>query len=406
MRVVFTTFGFPLYRHSFIEDHVLALAALGVDVHVVASAVGDHELRQHGRGPSAGSVAVLNAPWSAARARKALTLATSTGSAAINNRREGWELARALRRQVGWGRLFNRMYVMAPAVSRPAAIVHIGWLAAATEWTALLRAIKRPVVVSCHGADLLVEPLADQDYAQRVREVFSVVDLVHCVSDELAEQALLMGLDPSKLFVGSWGTDSGFFCPSPVPRAAPSRTLRIVSIGRVHWVKGYECAIQALHQVREAGIAFHYTIFGEVDPKARQSVLTAVHDFGLEDQVQLCGLATREQVLDELRTSDVFLLTSLREGVCTSALEAMSVGLPVIVTDVGGMRDAVADGGLVVPPRDPGAVADAILRLAHDASLREEMGRSARRRAMQHFEVADCSAKLLEHYQRLVNNLP
>jgi len=406
VRVVFTTYGFPLYRHSFIENHVLELAALGVDVHVVASADGDHEVRQLADGLPAGRVTVLSAPWSAARTRKALTLATSAGSAAINNRREERELVRELRRQVGWRRFFNRMYVMAPPISRDADVVHIGWLGAATQWIALLRAIKRPVVVSCHGADLLVEPLADPGYAQRVREVFDAVDLVHCVSGELAAQALLMGLEPSKLFVGSWGTDTRFFSPSPVPRAAPSPTLRIVSVGRVHWVKGYECALEALHQVREAGIEVHYTILGEVDPKARQSVLTAVHDFGLEDHVQLCGLATREQVLDALRLSDVFLLTSLREGVCTAALEAMSVGLPVIVSDVGGMRDAVGDGGLVVPSRDPRAVAEAVLRLASDDTLREKLGQTARRRAMQHFDAAACSAQLLEHYQRLVNNLP
>jgi glycosyltransferase involved in cell wall biosynthesis len=102
-------------------------------------------------------------------------------------------------------------------------------------------------------------------------------------------------------------------------------------------------------------------------------------------------LGSRDDVPAILAASDIGILCSHEEGFSNAVLEAMAAGLPMAVTDVGGNAEAVADGetGFVVPPRDSKALAEAIIRLANDASLRERLGTAGRRRVAQRFGLAD-----------------
>ncbi len=90
-----------------------------------------------------------------------------------------------------------------------------------------------------------------------------------------------------------------------------------------------------------------------------------------------------------LRTMDVFVMASRQEPFALASLEAMAVGIPVIVTDVGGLREQIEHlkSGIVVPANDPGAIAQWIRRLRGDPSLRAELGAAARRRAAERFGI-------------------
>jgi glycosyltransferase involved in cell wall biosynthesis len=100
----------------------------------------------------------------------------------------------------------------------------------------------------------------------------------------------------------------------------------------------------------------------------------------LGDRVRLLGF--RDDVPDLLKAADLFCVSSYLEGMGTATLDAMAVGLPVVATRVGGIPEIVEDGvtGLLVPPRDPEALAGAILALARDPARRQSMGREARER--------------------------
>ena len=93
--------------------------------------------------------------------------------------------------------------------------------------------------------------------------------------------------------------------------------------------------------------------------------------------MELLGALPPVAVRDRLRQSDVFVLPSLSEGFCNAAVEAMACGLPVVMTNCGGVREGVADGveGFIVPVRDPEAMAAAIERLAKDPALARPDGR-------------------------------
>jgi colanic acid/amylovoran biosynthesis glycosyltransferase len=411
VRVLLTTYGFPSYQQSFIENYVYALVADGVDVCVLASAASDHAAAMPQPVEYAGSLEVVATPWTDARSKKLVSLFENLRGAVRHHRAELLALVEELRRQHGLGRSFFReLSVLAPVLSRRADLVHVGWLTAATRSTDLLDVLDAPLVVSCHGSDVHIDPLQGDEYRTALRTVFDRADLVHCVSGALAREAVALGLDPAKVFVRSWGVDTRIFQPASnsstigVARVEADRTLRVVSVSRIHWIKGYEFALQALAQVQRAGVDIDYTIIGHADDKARLSVLATARDLGLESSVHIHGTQSQSEIVSMLRSADVFVLSSLSEGLSTATLEAMAVGLPVVVTDVGGMREAVTDGvhGFVVPPRDPAALAAALLELAADGELRQKMGDEGRRRAVEEFDTRDCARALHGEYTRLV----
>ncbi len=110
-------------------------------------------------------------------------------------------------------------------------------------------------------------------------------------------------------------------------------------------------------------------------------------DMGLRDRVVFAGV--REDVPQILNLIDIFALSSDWEGLPMTILEAMACGKPVVSTDVGGVREAVVNGetGLLVPPRKPDLLAEAILRLVGDPDLRSAMGRKGRELLLQRFSA-------------------
>jgi len=103
-----------------------------------------------------------------------------------------------------------------------------------------------------------------------------------------------------------------------------------------------------------------------------------------------------------MRTLDVFVLPSFAEGTSKSVIEAMAHGLPVITTNVGGSPDLLAaEAGILVPPGDSAALADAMRCLASDPALRKRMGQAARERYLQLFAPHAVISMLVDTYSRV-----
>ncbi len=120
---------------------------------------------------------------------------------------------------------------------------------------------------------------------------------------------------------------------------------------------------------------------GEEEPRIRK----AIAEYALEEQVTLLGYV--RDLVPLYRAADVFVLSSHLEGLCTSILDAMTAGVPVVATDTGGVRDAVAheQTGLLVPPRNPGALAGAIARLLEEPELARALTAHARAKVEKEF---------------------
>jgi glycosyltransferase involved in cell wall biosynthesis len=119
---------------------------------------------------------------------------------------------------------------------------------------------------------------------------------------------------------------------------------------------------------------------------------------GLEKHVILAGF--RPDVLSLHKAFDIFVMSSLTEGLGTSLLDAMACGKPVVATTAGGIPEVVRDGetGLLVPPKDDQAMADAIVRLLKDGSLRARMGAAGMSLANTRFSAERMVAETLAVY--------
>jgi glycosyltransferase involved in cell wall biosynthesis len=185
------------------------------------------------------------------------------------------------------------------------------------------------------------------------------------------------------------------------PRPEPSGTPLAVYAGRMLWDKGLGELVEAARRLREQNVPLRVALVGRPDPGNPASIsagqLQAWHDQGL---VEYWGWRT--DMAEVYNQAHIFCLPSYREGLPTTIIEAAACGRPVVAADVPGCRDAVRHGetGLLVPVRDPAALADALGRLARDANMRREMGRAGRRMAVEDFSTDRVNRDTLAVYAR------
>ena len=168
-------------------------------------------------------------------------------------------------------------------------------------------------------------------------------------------------------------------CGVPVPSELPDHghgQREIVCVARLEEKKGHRYLVEACEILRGRGISLHCTIVGGgPEKKALQSQVSLAQ---LKDVVTLVGPQTSERVQQYLAAADLFVLPSVvtrsgnAEGIPVALMEAMAAGVPVISTTTTGIPELVVDGetGLLAPPRDAVALADAIERLMSDDALR------------------------------------
>ena len=174
----------------------------------------------------------------------------------------------------------------------------------------------------------------------------------------------------------------------PVVTAEP-QVPTISWVGRIDPIKDLETLLYAFARVVREIPEARLRIFGAA-PRGREPYLERCQ--ALATDLGLDGSATFEGRIPEIRDAyaagHVVVLCSISEGFPYSLIEAMACGRPCVASDVGGVSEALShDAGIVVPPRDPAALAAACLTLLRDADLRKSFGTTARRRALEHFTV-------------------
>ena len=296
--------------------------------------------------------------------------------------------------------------------------LYFPWNTSAIVYQSLLD--EAPSVISCRGSQINVAPHNPERAALRegLALTFGKATAVHCVSQQIRDEAARYGLDPRKAVVIRPAVDPNLFrpalpppsergsdVPSPFGRrlgrgsSSPDTPFRLVTTGSILWRKGYEYALLAVRQLVERGLPVRFDIIG--DGPEGQRLLYTIHDLGLQEHVVWHGPLPPAAVVGRLQAADVFLLTSLSEGISNAVLEAMACGLPVVTTDVDGMPEAVSDGveGFLVPPRAPAATANALERLAASPELRRTMGAAGRRRVERDFTLDDQIAAFVALFQ-------
>jgi glycosyltransferase involved in cell wall biosynthesis len=213
----------------------------------------------------------------------------------------------------------------------------------------------------------------------------------------------VVGLSTSRISVIPRGIEVGAFAgidrgnARRIIRAElslPESALILLSLGREQPQKGQRFLIEAMSRIVESVPEAILLIAGS--PGLHSQILRQkVSDRGLETAVRFLG--RRQDVPQLFGASDLFVFPSLYEGLGVSLLEAMAAGLAVITTDRPPMSEVVDNGlnGVLVPPGDPTALAEAVLELAGDPSARQRMGEAARSVVAARFSI-DSTARQVE----------
>ena len=182
----------------------------------------------------------------------------------------------------------------------------------------------------------------------------------------------------------------------------PPGSVVIGCIAGLRPVKDHASLITAMATLRSRWPSLRLVLVG--DGEARQSLAALVRQLGLTDVVHFAGLRPNEPNLHHL--FDISVLCSLSEAFPNSIVEAMAAGKPVVATRVGGVVDAVVDGqtGILVPPRRPGPLADAIEQLLIDPDFRRGLGDAGARRARAQFHASHVLPSLESLYDRLLSS--
>ncbi len=221
-------------------------------------------------------------------------------------------------------------------------------------------------------------------------------EFVACISDFCRSQ--LMGLVPhdhwAKLSVVHCGVDPAAFAPPADRVNGTGDPLRILNVARLAEVKGQLVLLDAIAELRSAGLDVRATIVG--DGPQRDALRERVGRLGLDDAVDLPGAVGQDRLRSYYDAADLFCAPSFAEGVPVVLMEAMATGLPVVATRIMGVPELVDDGvsGRLVPPGRADALATAISELAGDRSRREAMGRAGRDKVVGEFDIDRSAASL------------
>jgi len=253
-----------------------------------------------------------------------------------------------------------------------------------------------PVVATCR------QSLSDTEGGWRwLRPVHLLVDrladVVVCVSRAARSDAIRnVGTPPRKIEV----IPNGVVVPDMVAAPPNGERIGIACIANLHPYKGHTVLLDAfaLSERRLGPGRLHLELVGSGVEHAR--LVEQAERLGVTDRVAFLG--TVDDVEETIRASAFTVLPSISEGLPLSVMESMALARPVVATAVGGTPELLGDGGgIMVPPGDAPALADAIHELATDADLRASLGARARAIAQARFSIDVVADRTLELFEAI-----
>lgn len=250
-----------------------------------------------------------------------------------------------------------------------------------------LRRVHRPLIqqyvaLSIHTRDYLVERVHVKP--KRITQIYNGVDVKRFLPVEKK------GPIPT--------ADGSIFSPNK---------LIIGTVGRLEPVKDQKTLVNAfnilLKKQPDLGNKLQLVLIG--GGSKYDEVSNLIHQLGIQDHI--CMTGPRDNIPELLRNLDIFVLPSLAEGISNTILEAMATQLPVVATDVGGNAELIShkQTGLIVPPNDPDAMADALTQYIEDPLLRETHGLAARQKALDEFSLETMVNRYTQLYDTVLGSV-
>ncbi len=260
-------------------------------------------------------------------------------------------------------------------------VIHLQWPSVIPLFEEVLLKRQFPIVLSQRGYHNNVRPFIDKENFQYLGKWYPKIAGFHSVSKAISFNGDLIWNSPEKTNrVVYTGLPFKEFLFSKEYQL--SKPLKLIAVGRTHWKKGYDYALQTCKILRDRNLPFHFTIIGGAGDEELQFLIA---DLELQGYVSLEGRMPQKEVFQRMREASVLLMPSVEEGIPNVAVEAMAFGLPVISTDCGGVPELIEDGeeGWVVPMRDPEAMAEAVIAFSRLSLEEIEKVRIAGRRKVE-----------------------
>lgn len=271
------------------------------------------------------------------------------------------------------------------------------------------RLTARKVIVTYHGTPGLFTNARVRG-AIKLWTVRHAATAVVVVSDYLRRLLVEAGFPAEKIVRIYNGVDLNQFARGAGGRLRgelgfPDNARLIGMVANLRPSKGYEYFVQAARQVADSIPEARFVVVGEREEGIARQLEYLLRQWGLEDRFVFLGF--RADVPEILADLDVFVLSSVSEGLSIATIEAMAAGKPVVVTRSGGPPEVVEDGrtGLLVPPADPQALASRICELLRNPGLAATLSRNARAEAESRFSLARMIREYESLYERCLGSV-
>jgi glycosyltransferase involved in cell wall biosynthesis len=257
-----------------------------------------------------------------------------------------------------------------------------------------------PMIVDCHGSWPEIEARPDGLFARIARGATWITACSQAALDDVYRYAPGVASAPATIM--PYGLDATF--PGEPPEPPPGPPV-LVCTGRMVPEKGMDVAVAAMAHVLARVPDARLVIGGDGPERARLEREAA--ELGIAASVTFCGWISPERAHELVAQATAVLVPSRIEGFGIVALEAALMARPVVASAAGGLTEAVVDGstGVLVPPGEPQALADAIVSLLDDPERARTLGHAGRRRALQDYTAAQYVDRWDAFYSRIGKNL-
>ncbi len=296
-------------------------------------------------------------------------------------------------------KILKKIYLNSHMLKAEVDWLHFGFATMALERECIAEAIGAKMAVSFRGFDIDVYPLKNPGCYQLF---WKKVDKVHAISEYLLNKAMHLGLPkekPAEIIHPAVN-------PVMLPKFSRSRIkndkLKLITVARLHWIKGMDILIAAAEILREKNIEFEWLIAGAGDKKEEERYRFHVYEKKLEKHVVFLGALSHAQTIQNINDADIYVQTSLSEGFCNAVLEAQALGKICIAFSVGGLPENIENekSGLLVDSLSAEKLAIKITEvLAFPASKLSNYSEYAVRRVKDNFSTDMQSTSFQRFYE-------
>jgi glycosyltransferase involved in cell wall biosynthesis len=286
-------------------------------------------------------------------------------------------------------------------------VLHAHWIPTSLPVLLIARLVRKPIVLTVHETDPYHLTFLKTIYAFLLQKT----DLVVCVSQAMKIEVLEMGVSSRKIAVVPNGVEVEEEVSSKsieskdlkLQDSKDTQDFNLLWIGRMVEKKGIIHLIVGMKTIVKEFPQVSLTLVG--DGVLRKELEIKSTSLGLQDHIRFEGEHHHREIPQFFEKSTLFVLPSLREPFGVVLLEAMAAGRAVVASRVGGITDIVLQDktGILVPPKDPEALANAVIHLLKNKSLRKEMGREGERRVLEHYTWEKVAHQMEEVYKGLLN---